>query len=253
MTSTAVIIKNGNVFAVKRAHEPEKGKWDFVGGFLNEGETPREALRREVKEELNVEVDEFVEVGSFPGTYQYKHEIIPITSMAYLVSISGEPKLSDENFDFSWLDPFEIDIAFDSNRLILHRVRQMIFPMMEVRQLIGQLDPTAQIDEFRLYAAQLNGFIATISEDSRLIGMGWIFPRTTALRKQAVIEDMIVDEAHRGKGYGRKILAQLIEWARDQGIDTIELTSNPKRIAANELYKKAGFQLHPTNHYLFKL
>jgi len=83
--------------------------------------------------------------------------------------------------------------------------------------------------------------------------MGWIFVRQTMLRKQAVVEDMIVDDAHRGKGYGKKMLLELIDWAKKEGIDTIELTSNPKRIAANELYKKAGFKLHPTNHYLYNI
>jgi GNAT superfamily N-acetyltransferase len=66
------------------------------------------------------------------------------------------------------------------------------------------------------------------------------------------VEDMIVDDAYRGKGYGQKMLLELISWAKKEGIDTIELTSNPKRIAANELYKKTGFELHPTNHYLYK-
>ena len=83
--------------------------------------------------------------------------------------------------------------------------------------------------------------------------MGWIFPRQTLLRHQAVIEDMIVDETYRGKGLGRKILLDLIEWAKKQGVEVVELTTNPKRIAANELYKSVGFQLHPTNHYLLRL
>jgi len=81
--------------------------------------------------------------------------------------------------------------------------------------------------------------------------MGWIFPRQTTLRKQAVVEDMIVDNAYRGKGYGEKVLLELIEWARKEHIDTIKLTTNPSRVAANDLYKKVGFILHPTNHYLY--
>jgi GNAT superfamily N-acetyltransferase len=61
---------------------------------------------------------------------------------------------------------------------------------------------------------------------------------------------MIVDERYRGKGYGEKIMRKLIAWARTQNVDTIELTTNPKRVAANGLYKKVGFLLHETNHYL---
>ena len=61
---------------------------------------------------------------------------------------------------------------------------------------------------------------------------------------------MIVDEDQRGKGFGKKLIDSLINWAKDNKVEIIELTSNPARIAANELYKKVGFILHPTNHYL---
>ena len=75
-------------------------------------------------------------------------------------------------------------------------------------------------------------------------------PRHTLLRRQAVVEDMIVDPTYRGKGYGEEILLQLLAWAKKEGMDTIELTTNPSRLAANSLYQKVGFKLHPTNHYL---
>ena len=90
-------------------------------------------------------------------------------------------------------------------------------------------------------------------DKNKLIGMGWIFPRQTLLRRQAVVEDMIVDESQRGKGLGEKILRDLIKWAKKEGIEVIELTTNPKRLAANALYKKVGFKLHETNHYLLNL
>ena len=80
--------------------------------------------------------------------------------------------------------------------------------------------------------------------------MGWYFKRQTALRCQAVIEDMIVDQEYRGRGLGLKVMEKLISKAKSEGIEVLELTTNPKRIAANELYKKVGFNLHPTNHYL---
>lgn len=124
----------------------------------------------------------------------------------------------------------------------------------EMKKLVRQLDPAAHTDENTLREASRNGYCAKeYNEDGKLIGMGWIFPRQTLLRKQAVIEDMIVDEAQRGKGLGRKILRDLIRWAREHGVEVIELVTNPKRAAANELYKSEGFALHETNHYLLKL
>jgi GNAT superfamily N-acetyltransferase len=73
------------------------------------------------------------------------------------------------------------------------------------------------------------------------------------VRRQAVVEDMIIDSAYRGRGLGREILKDLLVWAKENKMDMVELTTNPARIAANELYKSEGFQLHPTNHYLYKV
>ncbi len=89
--------------------------------------------------------------------------------------------------------------------------------------------------------------------DGKLIGMGWIFARQTLLRRQAVIEDMIVDAEWRRQGVATEVMQKLITWAKQQKIDVIELITNPKRVAANRFYRKTGFRLHKTNHYLLRL
>ncbi|MDP2630493.1 MAG: GNAT family N-acetyltransferase [Candidatus Uhrbacteria bacterium] len=122
-----------------------------------------------------------------------------------------------------------------------------------VRRLVYQMDKTAVVKERSLDKAMLNGYVSTVKDGDKLVGMGWIFPRQTLLRNQAVIEDMVVDESYRGRGYGEKILHELIGWARKNNIEVIELTTHPGRIAANSLYKKVGFVLHETNHYLFDM
>ena len=69
----------------------------------------------------------------------------------------------------------------------------------------------------------------------------------------AQIEDVIVDETQRGKGFGKKISEKLIGRARARGARVIQLSSNPTRTAANALYKKLGFELHETNVYRLML
>lgn len=101
------------------------------------------------------------------------------------------------------------------------------------------------------YRSLLNGYFSKKVVNGRLVGVGWIFPRRTLLRKQAVIEDVVVDQSERAKGYGKEIMFDLLQWAKKQDVEVVELTTNPSRIAANNLYKKIGFQLHPTNHYLY--
>ena len=74
-----------------------------------------------------------------------------------------------------------------------------------------------------------------------------IFRLPTGLR--AWIEDVIVDEAARGKGVGAALNRFAIELARSEGARTVDLTSRPGREAANRLYQRLGFQRRDTHVY----
>lgn len=255
LTATAIIIRDNKLLVLKRNEEPFRGEWDFMGGYVNKGETPEQTLRREIKEELGTQVREATLIGAFPGTASYKEYEFPVLSFAYLTELEGEIVLNDENSAYAWVPMTELaTIAFDSNQKILGHVKdKFIYDLARVRELVSQLDSTAQVNEQSLYKAMLDGCVSTVYENGQLVGMGWIFPRQTMLRHQAVVEDMIVDPAQRGKGLGEKILLDLIRWAKEKGVEVIELTTNPKRVAANALYQKVGFKLHPTNHYLLDM
>ena len=69
------------------------------------------------------------------------------------------------------------------------------------------------------------------------------------------IEDVVVDESLRGQHVGEGLMRRLIRLAKNSEVSRIELTSKPKRVAANRLYQKLGFQLRPndTNHYTLPL
>ncbi len=256
-TATAIIIRDNKLLLLKRKEEPFRGMWDFPGGYMNEKETPEETVRREVKEETGLEVEGCVYIKSQPGYGKWKDETYPILSHFFLVDIGdNEPVLGSENSEYQWVFLRDVDrdmISWDSNQEVATWLKERFaFDLGRVKELVSQLDSSATVNEHSLYRAILNGYLARRYDGDKLIGMGWIFSRQTLLRKQAVIEDMIVDEAYRGRGLGREILEDLVKWAKEQGVEIIELTSNPKRIAANELYKKFGFELHPTNHYLYR-
>ena len=70
---------------------------------------------------------------------------------------------------------------------------------------------------------------------------------------KAWIEDVVVDEACRGSGFGRLLVAHAMDYCREEGVDTVYLTSNPKRIAANALYQSMGFVRKETNMYKLDL
>jgi ADP-ribose pyrophosphatase YjhB (NUDIX family)/GNAT superfamily N-acetyltransferase len=252
---TAVIIKDQKLLVAKRNEEPFKGELDLFGGYLSKGESPEEGLKREIKEELGVGC-KLTLLDHFPGTAQYHDYEFPIVSICYLAELEGEPKVqTDEVSEMLWVPIKEIKtVAFDSNQDILKLIKEKFtFDLDKVKELVRQLDSSAVVNEQSLYKAMFNGYVSKIEENGKLLGMGWIFPRQTLLRRQAVVEDMIVDESQRGKGLGEKILRDLIDWAKKEGVEVVELTTNPKRIAANALYQKVGFKIHPTNHYLLNL
>lgn len=78
-----------------------------------------------------------------------------------------------------------------------------------------------------------------------------LFRIPTGLR--AWIEDVVVDEAARGKGVGAALNEAALDHARAVGARTVDLTSRPSREAANRLYQRLGFVERDTNVYRFDL
>lgn len=254
---TAVILRDNKLLLLKRNEEPFKGMWDLPGGYMNEGEKPQESMRKEIREELGVDcILDFIDW--FPGMGLWKGKKYAVLNHAFLAELQGTVSLNiEENAEMQWVPLEQVDpttVSFDSNQAIAAWAKEKFYIDIEVlKNLNYQLDSSAKIRETNFYHACLNGYVSKKIVDGKLVGLGWIFPRRTLLRKQAVIEDVVVDEKERGKGYGKDITLDLVRWAKENGVEVIELTSGSHRVAANELYKKVGFQLHPTNHYLYKV
>lgn len=67
------------------------------------------------------------------------------------------------------------------------------------------------------------------------------------------IEGVIVDEPYRGRGIGRMLMDELLKIAKTEKIKSIELTSNPTRIAARAMYESLGFKIKETDIFELKL
>ena len=78
-----------------------------------------------------------------------------------------------------------------------------------------------------------------------------VFRIPTGLR--AWIEDVVVDEAARGRGVGEALNQAALDHARAIGARTVDLTSRPSREAANRLYRRLGFVERDTNVYRYQL
>lgn len=123
-TVTALIRKDDKLLMALRPEDPFKGWWDLIGGYMNENETPEEALRREIKEELGVDCDLKL-LNFFPGYASWQGAEYPILSIAYLAELKSEDfKKSDEIEDLKWFPVTELPpIAFDSNVKIINYLK----------------------------------------------------------------------------------------------------------------------------------
>ena len=94
--AVAVIIRNerGDILLTRRAHEPGKGKLDLPGGFVDPLETVEQTVRREVKEELNVEVDTLNYLTSFPNEYVFEGMTTYTADLAFTATVKDFTALS---------------------------------------------------------------------------------------------------------------------------------------------------------------
>lgn len=125
-----------------------------------------------------------------------------------------------------------------------------------VRRLLGQLT-TRTIsfteEDYRRQLASPHNPLFLLLDGDTVIGMLTVGIYLSPTGSKAWIEDVVVDNAYRGQGLGRMLVSHAIAYCKEQGIDTLMLTSNPKRIAANALYQSLGFERKETNVYRMKM
>lgn len=74
----------GELLLTRRAFEPNKGMLDLPGGFVDPMETAEEAAKREIKEELNLDLSDLHYLVSFPNLYPYSNMVIPTVDLAFV-------------------------------------------------------------------------------------------------------------------------------------------------------------------------
>lgn len=101
----AVIMKEGKVFATQRGYGEFKDGWEFPGGKVEAGESPEEALRREIREELEVEVN----VGDLIDTIEYDYPAFHLSMKCYACTIAGGSPHLLEHEAVRWLSADQLD------------------------------------------------------------------------------------------------------------------------------------------------
>ena len=101
----AIIRKGDRIFATQRGYGEWQDWWEFPGGKMEAGETPEEALVREIREELSAEIS----VDEFLCTVEYDYPAFHLTMHCYLCSLVTEALHLNEHEAAKWLTKDELD------------------------------------------------------------------------------------------------------------------------------------------------
>ena len=89
--AAAILEYDGKIIAIKRGQEPQKGKLDLPGGFLDPKETAEDGLKREIKEEFRIDLGELKYLGSYPNIYKYKGVLYHTCDLFFYSKIDTPP------------------------------------------------------------------------------------------------------------------------------------------------------------------
>ena len=114
--SVAAFISNdkGELLVCRRAKEPAKGTLDLPGGFVDMGETVEQGMRREIKEETGLDIEEIQYLFSSPNVYMYSGMGVHTLDMDFLVPVHGDVpviKAADDAAEALWIPISEVNPA----------------------------------------------------------------------------------------------------------------------------------------------
>ena len=120
----AIIIKDGEVFATQRGYGEWQGWWEFPGGKIEPGETPQEALVREIREEL----DAGISVGALLETVEWDYPTFHLTMHCYLCTLLSDSLNLNEHQAAAWLTPQTLSTVkwLPADEELVERIRETL-------------------------------------------------------------------------------------------------------------------------------
>ena len=101
----AIIVKDGRVFATQRGYGDFKDWWEFPGGKIEPGESPEQALVREIREELDAEI----RIQSLLRTVEWDYPAFHLTLHCFICSLVRDALHLNEHEAARWLGPDALD------------------------------------------------------------------------------------------------------------------------------------------------
>jgi 8-oxo-dGTP diphosphatase len=120
----AIITKDNKVFATQRGYGEFKDGWEFPGGKVEAGETNEQALAREIKEELNADIN----VHELLHVVEYDYPAFHLTMHCYMCTLKSEHIDLLEHEAAKWLSMDDIDSVdwLPADQLILDKIEEVL-------------------------------------------------------------------------------------------------------------------------------
>lgn len=120
----AIIIHNNKVFATQRGYGEFKDSWEFPGGKIEPGETPQEALVREIREELDTEII----VGDLLETVEYDYPGFHLSMDCFLCAVQSGNLVLKEHEAARWLTAETLDKVdwLPADRSLIEIIRNIL-------------------------------------------------------------------------------------------------------------------------------
>ena len=120
----AIIVDDGKVFATQRGYGEFQGEWEFPGGKVELGESLETALKREIKEELNIQII----VKELIDTVEYDYPKFHLSMACFICSIESRNVILKEHEAAKWVTTEQIDTLnwLPADQLLLENIKSYL-------------------------------------------------------------------------------------------------------------------------------
>jgi ADP-ribose pyrophosphatase YjhB (NUDIX family) len=138
-TASALVLDDeSRLLLARRAVEPYAGMWDTVGGFLEETETPEDALVREVREETGLGVERGAYVGTFVDRYGEGEDVVTTLNLVFEAdACGGSPTPADDVAELAWFPLGELP---EAEEFAFHEVGRFVHEWAASRNRVKHAD-----------------------------------------------------------------------------------------------------------------
>ena len=132
--AAAIIIDDGRIFATQRGYGKFKDGWEFPGGKIEQGEAPKQAVIREVREELDTEI----EVGELFDTVEHDYPDFHLTMHCFLCTVRSGNLVLKEHQAAKWLTRETLDSVewLPADIELIEKLK--VSQVMKVSQIFGE-------------------------------------------------------------------------------------------------------------------